>query len=313
MATKIQKFAKAKRLGIDGYRSMSEADLDAAIAKAEKGSAPAAAKGKTPVAAKGKVSSSAAKGKTASTTAAKGKTAARKTTAPATKSTAQKSTPRASAAKGKASRQSPAKATTTKAPAKKTTPARKSAANTSARVIPLAKRARPKTVKTQGTRNTIDMSSIDWQAETTVGRSGKRSDVLKALKKFKGNYNKVFEALKDQAKVYYKGKTKAEAEHMLRWLIARVAYDFVMNTGQHNPGSRRAYGTAGTGKATTNGSASKTTATKRVAAAKKTTPAKATGARKTATTAKGKGKAAPAARKTTAGRTAARGKTAAKR
>lgn len=334
LTDKMKKYAKAKGLGIEGYRSMSDADLDKAIAAASKGSTPV--KGKTATSpAKGKVSSPAVKGKTATTarskaparaTANKGKPAAttargKTTTAPAAKSTAQKSSPvKATAAKGKATRQSDTVPDTQarkaapgpRKPRAKAQPAR-GKANTPAahklgtvnrkpakQPIALGARARATVSTDQGTRHFLDMSKIDWTAETTVGRTGKRADVIKALKRFKGNYDKAFEHLKPNAKVYYKGKTKVEAEKTLRWLIARVAYDYVMNTGQHNPGSRRAYGTAGT-----NGSAVKGKATAAVQ--------KATGARRSPAKPATKAKAAPARGKPAQKRTAPRGKTPARK
>lgn len=304
ISDRTRKLAKAKGLGIEGYRTLSDAKLDAAIAKAE-GKAPA--KGKTAPVAKGKtaakVSTPVAKGKTAT---AKGKTA----TAPAAKSARQKSTPRASAAKGKATRQSGTTRTRT------TAPGRKPATRKPAVRKPVAKAPVKRTTKTtangnggatiskdKGQRVFLDKSSIDWTVESRVGKSGKRKDVLDALRRYKGDYKKVFVKLAPNARVYYKKHrdgsnfTKVEAEKMLTWLIARVAYDFVMDTGQHNPGSRRAYGTAGT-----NGSATRTTATKRVAQAKKTTPARKPAAAKRPAT---RAKAAPAARKPAQRRTAA--------
>jgi len=202
--------AKANQLGVPGYRKMTKQELLAAIKSAQgKGSAPA--KGKSNTSSNGR-----AKGKTAGTV--KGKTSPAKgkgKTAPA-KSTGRKSSPaKGKAATGTAKRQSAAKPKTT-ARSRKSLPAR---AN-------------------------IDRTQIDWKAESNVGKSGKRKDVMDGLRKFKGNYDKVFDLLKPNAKRYYKGKTKAEAEGMLRWLINRVAYDFVMATEQHTPGERAAYGTS---------------------------------------------------------------------
>lgn len=124
-----------------------------------------------------------------------------------------------SPAKGKATPRG--KATTAKAPAKAT-----------------ARRG-----KIQG-RSIIDNNAVDWTAESNVGRTGKRAEVLDALRKFKGDKARVFELLEDKARTYYKGRSKHDAERMLVWLIGRVAFDFVVKTGQHEKGSRDGFGTS---------------------------------------------------------------------
>ena len=270
--------AKARTLGIDGYRRMSVDQLTAAIAKASK----PATKGKTTA----KVSTTPAKGKTVAkgkTTTAKGKT----TTAPAAKSVARKSTPRASAAKGKATRQSSTtrKPAVAKAPVKRTV-AKPVAANGTRRA-PIS--------KDKGTRLFLDKKAINWKAPTTVGQSGKRKEVLDALIRFKGNYEKVYDLLAPNWKRYYPSHSKVAAQKLLRWLIARVAFDFAVNTDQHEMGARRAYGTA-------NGHAAKPVARKAVAKATGRKPAAKPAARKAPAT---RAKAAPAARKPAAARTAA--------
>lgn len=216
---KIKLMAKANQLGIDGYRQMSEDDLRTAIAKAEKG-AKTSAKGKT-TATKGKTTATAAKGKS---TPAKGKTVAAKKTATA-KTTA----------KGK----STAKASPAKSTAQKSTPKGKAAQGAQAKRAP----ARGARKVAQGAAR-LDNKAIDWKAESNVGKTGKRKDVMDALRKFKGDKAKVFDLLAPKAKTFYKGKTKHEAERLLVWLIGRVAFDFAMNTGQHTPGSRAEYGTS---------------------------------------------------------------------
>jgi hypothetical protein len=280
MASKmIELKAKANLLKIEGYRTMSEDQLIAAIAAAEK--KPAAKKAApvkaapTKAAPVAKVSPAKAAGKTTPTKATPSKST------PA-KSAPQKSAPtKATAAKGTAKRSTagsttkaapkPAAKTTAK-PAVKATPkqtgnklaasATKNAAakkatlkangtpgvrkTTTGKVIPKAR-----IVKTQGTRNTIDRSAIDWTIDAGIGsRGGKRADVMKALKRFKGNYDKCFEALLDRAAEFYPSKPKGDKRDlatyqasMLRWLINRVALDYVLITGQHVPGSRVAYGT----------------------------------------------------------------------
>lgn len=207
--------AEANKLGVTNYRTMNKDDLLKAI-KTAKG------KGSTP--AKGKTNAGSANGRSTAkgkgTSAAKGKTTAA-----------------ASPAKGKG-KSVPAKSKT-----QKTSPAKGKAAQGT------AKRQTSGTAKSRGkknlpARNNIDRKSINWSADSNIGKNGKRKDVMLALKKRKGNYDKVFEDLKANAKRYYPSKTKQEAEGMLRWLINRVAFDFVVATGQHTSGERAAYGTS---------------------------------------------------------------------
>lgn len=231
--------AKAKKMGIANYRQMSLEDLEAAV-KGTNG-ASASAKGKTAQVAKGKTTATPAKGKTTvSKPVTKGKTAVTKKTAPA-KSTVRKPAP----AKGKtAAKGTPAKRAVAPKPAAKKTTTRKTATHI----------LRPKAtiVKAgEGVKNLIDLKQIDWtNRETRIGTSGKRKIVLDCLRK-KKNYVKVYEELQDQARKFYPGKTKAEAEALLKWLINRVAYDYVLVTGQHEPGKRQAYGARQTAKPAT--------------------------------------------------------------
>lgn len=210
---KIKLKAKANQLGISGYRTMSEDALRAAITKAE-GKSAAPAKGKSTV----------AKGKsTASAAPAKGKSTGQKS-----------SSAKTTAAKGKASRA----ASTTKG--KKTTTVSKGKATAKKKATPA--KAPRQSRKNVPARVDIDNSAIDWKAESNVGRTGKRAEVMSALRKYKGNKAKVFDLLQPKAKSYYKGKSKHDAERTLVWLIGRVAFDFVMSTGQHTPGQRAGYG-----------------------------------------------------------------------
>lgn len=242
---KILLRAKAHKLGIDGYRTMGTDELKAAIASAEKGttakgkgkSSPNGSKGK------GKATEAVAKATGKKKPAAKGKS----TAAPAKgKSTVQKSSPaKATAAKGKASRAASTKGKGKASTAKgKVMEGKKTPKATPAKAKATAKPAAKRSAKSAPARVDIDRSKIDWKAESNVGKTGKRADVMSALRKRKGNYDKVFEDLQPNAKRYYPGKTKHEAERTLRWLINRVAFDFVMATGQHTPGQRAEYGTS---------------------------------------------------------------------
>jgi hypothetical protein len=246
---KIKLLAEANKLKIPNYRKMSEADLRTAIATAQgtgstpakgkgkpaassNGSAPAKGKGKPATPAKGKVSATPAKGK--------GKTAS----APA-KYTAQKSTPaKGKAAQGTAKRPStPAKGKAATSGKGKTTPA-----------TPKASAAKPSTrgkAKVAEGRADIDRKTINWKAESNVGKTGKRAEVMAALRKRNGNYDKVFDDLKDKAIKWYPNalnsypqspNAKHAAQRMLRWLIGRVAYDFAFKSGQHTSAKRAGYG-----------------------------------------------------------------------
>lgn len=273
---KIRLNAQAKTLGIPNYRQLSLDDLKTAIKGAQK---PAKA---APV--KGKVSTNGAKGTAATKTAVKGAVKG-KVSAPA-KSTVRKSKPAtATAAKGTAKR------------AVKASPAKRPVGRPRTKALPLtpaakARKAAPAKGKAPIKRGkpgprvhgrvALDLTSIDWTAETRVGRTGKRAEVLKALKRTK-NYAKAFDLLQDRAKAFYPSKTKYEAERMLVWLIGRVAFDFAMATEQHTPGIRAGYGQAKDPisirkrerRAELNGTQRKGPS-KRGATARGTTPAKAT-------------------------------------
>lgn len=226
--------AKARKLGVDGYRKMSIEELRAAIKSAETGAKPAKgktiAKGKTTASANGRTAS---KGKSTSTPAkgksspAKGRTKSTSKTAPA------KSTRKATSAKGKTKAATGAKAK------------RSSAARGSGRwaVSPVQSGpVKPLGKGKAGTRAAL--GKINWNKPSNVGQSGKRKDVLDALREHKGDKAAAFKSLKRKAQGYYPGKTKEEAERTLVWLIARVAYDYAYKTGQHEPAQRAAYGTS---------------------------------------------------------------------
>lgn len=299
MATdKIVMWAEAKRLGIADYRKLSQDELAAAIKTAKRGgSAPAAPKGKTPA-----VSTNGTKGKTAGKAAVtKGKTTATKTTAAKGKTTAKpspaKSTARkTTATKGRTAAQGTAKRAATGSG--KSTPARGKA--TAAKSS--STRGRTKDVESYVSR--IDNKKVNWKAESSVGTSGKRKTVLDALREFKGDKDKAFAKVKRHANKWYPDHENALG--MVRWLVGRVALDFVKSTGQHESGVRAAYGTS---------TETNNVRRREARAAKRKPTRKATGGRKTAATSRGKSKSAPARGKAASGRTAApkgKSKTAAK-
>lgn len=97
--------------------------------------------------------------------------------------------------------------------------------------------------------------------------------IVSLLRKFKGNRDKVYDALLPD--VFTKGivgrkladgskRTKESAATMLRYRISRTAWDFAMKTGQHEKSENRAeYGTAGTGAGATRTAPKRKTATRK--------------------------------------------------
>lgn len=88
-------------------------------------------------------------------------------------------------------------------------------------------------------------------------RAGSAPDtIVKALRRFKGNREKVLNFLLpdigDFVKPTRRNKTKwakGEREKMLAYRIARTAWDFALKTGQHEKAENRVeYGTGGTGQ-----------------------------------------------------------------
>lgn len=191
-----------------------------------------------------------------------------------------------------------------KAVAKKSTRAiSKSASSKSA---PAAKKSvsgkakRPTTAKVQASDgpsgrhmlNGVNFSQTDgWNA-----REGSPPDqIIRALRRFKGNRAKVFDHLSGDVWNFVGKKlrngdkrSKASAEQMLRYRISRTAWDFARQTGQHEPSENRVeYGQGGTGeglwKPAKKSSASKTkTASAKKSTAKKSTARKSTSTSKTA-------------------------------
>ena len=125
-------------------------------------------------------------------------------------------------------------------------------------------------------------------------RKGSAPDrIVNALRKFKGNRSKVFDFLKGDVWDFAGKKkrdgskrTKAEAEAMLVYRIARTDWDFALRTGQHEKSENRVeYGTGGTGAGTFKraGSTKKQSTTKKSnssAKSTKSTAKKSTGAKR---------------------------------
>jgi hypothetical protein len=240
----ITLWAEAKKLGIEGYRKLELAELRKLIANAKTGDTPA----------KGKVTARAtngngAKGKASATTVVKGKAAGAKVSTPATKGKATSTAKRAPAVQSTARKSSPTKATA--AQGKATRPATggkgkatvaKATGRTTATAKPVTRTTRGAQAESYAVR--IDNKAVNWKAEWGGGSTGKRGVVLDALRTAKGDKDAVFAAVKRYSVKWYPDKEKADADKMVRWLIGRVALDFVKATGQHESGVRAAYGTS---------------------------------------------------------------------
>lgn len=344
MASKmIELKAKANILKIDAYRTMSEADLVAAIAKAE-GKAPAAksapvkgAPAKVAPAKTSKTSAPGAKGQPAAksqpsapaasktSTSAPAKSAPQKP-APAKGQTAAKGTAKSPTAGGKAAPAKTApvkKAPAAAKPAAKAAPAKTKTAPTEGKTAPVRKTVggktlpKPKLVQTRGKRNTLNHSEIDWTLDAGIGsKGGKRGEIMSMLVKHSGDTHKILGLLDKRGKgaEWYPSKPKGDKRDlatyqltMLTWIVNRVAFDYALKTGQHKPGSRVAYGTRDTTpKPRTTSTPGPKPGSKAKTAGTKSAPA-APKAQKTAPAVKKapvKEKAAPAARKPAAARTA---------
>lgn len=145
----------------------------------------------------------------------------------------------------------------------------------------------------KGGRNTLD--GVDFsEHEDWNPRSGSAPDrIIKLLRKFRGNRTKVYEALlpdigdfvknkKSNGEAWPKGDGPGTRKGMLKYRISRTAWQFAVQTGQHEVADNRVeYGSGGTGSGIWKPAKKRNTA-------KATTKPKATRkpARKTATKAK---------------------------
>jgi hypothetical protein len=149
-----------------------------------------------------------------------------------------------------------------KAPARKTAatkaPVRKPAAK---KPVPAKAPATRKTAKRPATsntngdagRNTIDNSALDYNlTDGWNPRPGSAVEMIfKALKKYRGNVDKTFDALLPNitkivgaTKADKTKRTKQDRENMLRYRISRTKFDFAIKTMQHEIATERVeYGT----------------------------------------------------------------------
>jgi len=175
----------------------------------------------------------------------------------------------------------------TETPTRRAPAARKSTSGTKAPARSQGTAKRPSTARRSTTRKApvnsdagrflLDKSSIDYtETDGWNPRPGSAPDrIVKALRKFRGNREKVFDFLAPDVwdfvgKVKQNGdrRTKAEALDMLRYRIARTDWEFSTRTGQHQKSENRApYASSGNSTPTRKAPAKK-------APAKAATPAK---------------------------------------
>jgi hypothetical protein len=130
----------------------------------------------------------------------------------------------------------------TKAPAKSTK-------GTAKRPSPAPRRTTRKQPVKNGDAGRFMLESVDYtETEGWNPREGSPPDlIVRALKKFRGNREKVYDFLApdvwdfvDSGKTARERRPKAEALKMLRYRIARTDWEFAVRTGQHVPSENRA-------------------------------------------------------------------------
>jgi hypothetical protein len=170
----------------------------------------------------------------------------------------------------KATAKKPARKPVRKAAASKPTRSAKKSAPAKSRKSGTAKRQTAQKSKASSTskyeakggRNTLD--GVDFSdTEGWNPRPGSAPDrIVKALRKFRGNRAKVFDFLVDDigdfvptkrsdGSAWEKGDGPNSRKGMLRYRISRTAWQFAVQTGQHESSTNRVeYGTGGTGTGT---------------------------------------------------------------
>jgi hypothetical protein len=159
------------------------------------------------------------------------------------------------------------------------------------------KAKRPTTAKNDSGRNLLGKINYNDDEDWNPREGSPPDRIVKALKKFKGDREKVFNLLKkdvwdfvgkrmkDGSKRKLRGD-KWGAEEMLRYRIARTDWDFAMRTGQHDKSENRVeYGEGGTGEGIYNGKSKAKARSSKAAGSSKRGKASAS---KTKTTTKGK-------------------------
>jgi hypothetical protein len=175
------------------------------------------------------------------------------------------------------------KAVAKKKVAAKSAPARKSRTSGKAKRQTTRKSESTSGYEAKGARNTLD--GVDYsETDGWNPRPGSTADrIVKLLKKYKGNRDKVYDALlsdigdfvkpkRADGSAWVKGDGPGSRKAMLRYRISRTAWQFALNTGQHEiAGNRVEYGTGGTGEGRFKRKSRKTAATRK--SGRKTTTA----------------------------------------
>jgi hypothetical protein len=159
---------------------------------------------------------------------------------PRKKAPVKKATP---PARKPAAKKTPARTPTRKPAAKKPVPAKAPATRKTAK--------RPATNNGDAGRNMID--TLDYSVTDGWNpRAGSAVErIFRSLKKYRGNVDKVFDALLPEINDFVGSKmqdgtkrTKVSKEQMLRYRISRTKFDFAIKTGQHEIAENRVeYGT----------------------------------------------------------------------
>lgn len=286
----LRKQAKAK--GIDGYRTMTHSELEAALSSgggSRKSSTSARkdapvrkdAPARKPSASSQKPATRAASKSSNSKTPAKRASApARKSTSTAKASGSRTSAPakRGSAAKRQTTTTARKPAAQTRKPAQTVAPKRSNSKSNGQGRIPLPSRAR-------------------WNEPFNTREGSVAEEIFLALKSNKGDAEATFNSLKGRAlKLAGTGRggvkrSKEEALAWLRYRINRIKFDYLTKTGQHEPGTDRiAYGTGERAKGNGNGGGRGKSAAK--APAKRAAAQSRSAARKPAGRGSGSGKPA---------------------
>lgn len=168
---------------------------------------------------------------------------------------------KAASKKGTAKASASKKSSTKNSKASKATKATKNSKSASSKSAPAksgkgtAKRRATATDGDAG-RHMLDRGNIDYsETEGWNPRDGSIPDQIhRALKKFRGNREKVFDHLVKNLWDFVPKKkqdgtkrSKDEAENLLRFRIAQTDWRFAIQTGQHEPSDNRVeYGSGGT-------------------------------------------------------------------
>lgn len=287
----LRKQAKAK--GIDGYRTMTHSELEAALSSgggSRKSST--SARKDAPVRKDAPARKSSAPSRKPATRAASkssnSKTPAKRASAPARKST---STAKASGGRTSA----PARRNAAPAKRQTATTARKPVAQTRKPVQAAApKRSNS---KSNGQGRIPLPSRARWNEPFNTREGSVAEEIFLALKSNKGDVEATFNSLKGRAlKLAGTGRggvkrSKEEALAWLRYRINRIKFDYLTKTGQHEPGTDRiAYGTGERAKGNGNGGGRGKSAAK--APAKRAATQSRSAARKPAGRGSGSGKPA---------------------